>query len=472
MTAVFSYVRKSPVLRNFSILTASNIFSQLLSILTSIKVARILEPAIYGTYNLLQLHTSIFVIIASIGLKNIVVRTVARDKGNSKKVFLISLLIRIIGIVFSLIAYTIYFYYSKGYGGFLFFLTLASITISAFYDLIEGVAFGLEKMEFTGIISLANNIVWVIIILLIPKQYFNLDVLFSVFVGLNLLKTLVYIFSIYKFNYFTGDFSGHNLKYDLKEMTRDSMPYYYLAILTLLSNQIPVLFLEHRSGVAEVAYYNVANKVLSPMSLILNTALTALFPNLAKLFVADRKGFSERIKNIFLIMSLLGIIGAFGVTFFLKEIILIIYGEKYLNTSLVLGYQCWYMAIYSLVCLIGTVLGVIDRQKQLSRLSIICTLLQVPILWVGAKYGAEYLSLSFLIATAISLLFHIATLKRFLKHDLSYSFFIKIIALFALAYVVSISVLRFNLGIKILLFTGISIFGVYILYRKYKVVKA
>lgn len=456
------------ILKNFSVLTLSNALSQFFFIFTSIKIARTLNPLTYGTYNLLQLNVSIFAVIASLGLRNIIIRNIARDKSVVKNVFYVALIIRIIGFLLSIILFCIYFFFNPHYDVLLFVLIILSILSNVLFDLFESVAFGLEKMEFSGIINLLNSFLWVLTIMLIPKNLLSLHLIFSIFVLLSFLKTVIYFFSIYKGDYIKG-FNFEPIEKDqIITFSKESFPYYYLALFTLLSNQIPLLFLEYRSGIEQIGFFNIASKVLLPITLVLSTALAAIFPTLSRLFVTDYKLFIKNVKLIFTLISIFSITGAFGVTFFRQEVIHILYGEKYNNTSLVLGYQCWYIAVYSGVSLIGCILGAINKQKELSYLSIACTIIQVPILWYGSKFGAQYLSAAFLLATIINFILHIYVINLYLKNALSVFFYLKIFALYITGYFISLLIpVNLSLQYKVIIFIFISIIAGYFIYRKY-----
>ena len=324
-------------------------------------------------------------------------------------------------------------------------------------------------MEFSGIINFLSNLFWLVTILIIPSEQLTLELIFGLFVLFSSLKTFVYFFSIYKKDYIKGFKIEPVGKKQVIEFSKESFPYYYLALLTLLSNQIPLLFLEYRSGVAQIGYFNIASKVLMPINLILTTALAAVFPNLSRLFVTNYKTFIRNVKFIFILISVFSIAGAFGVTLFRKEVVYLLYGEKYVNSSLVLGYQCWYIAIYSLVCLIGTILGAINKQKELGYLSIVCTIIQVPILWIGSKYGAQYLSAAFVVSTTIIFIIHLFVINSYLKNELSYLFYLKIIGLFIFGYAISLLVpVNLNIFYKVTTFTLISFFGLFFIIKKYK----
>ena len=468
-TSLKRITSQNTILKNFSVLTLSNTLSQFLFIFTSIKVARSLSPVAFGSYNLLQLHISIFSVIACFGLRNIIIRSIARNRSLIKNIFFTGLVIRFATLVLTILLYFVYYFIYRQYDNLLFVLVIVSIVSTVLFDLFESVAFGIEKMEFSGIINFISTLCWLLTILLIPEEQLTLKLIFGLFVFFSTLKTLVYFFSIYKADYVKG-FTKLNIeRKEIFDFTKESFPYYYLALFTLLSNQIPLLFLEYRSGVAEIGYFNIASKVLMPINLVLLTALAAIFPNLSRLFISNYTLFIRNVKIIFTLVTIFGMVGAFGVTFFRSEVIFLLYGEKYMDSSLVLGYQIWYVAIYSVVCLIGTIMGAINRQKELSYLSTVCTIIQVPILWYGSKFGAEYLSAAFLVATTILLIIHIYVINTYLKKDISLFFYVKIMALFVIGYVVSLLTPEgLNFFYKAIIFIMISVLGGYFLFSKYK----
>ena len=468
MISFKSLTSNNKILKNFSVLTLSNAFTQFLLIFTSIRIARSLDPLLFGTYNLLQLHISIFVVIASFGLRNIIIRSIARDKSIVKKIFLVSMVIRAGGFLLSIFLFCSFFFLYGSYDTLLFILVIQCILSTVIFDVLESIAFGLEKMEFSGIINFLSTLFWLLTILLIPKNQISLHLIFGLLVFFNSIKTIIYFFSIYKTNYIKG-FSEQNIgRVEVVSFLKECFPYYYLGLFTLLSNQIPLLFLQYRSGVEQIGYFNIASKVLMPINLVLTTALAAIFPNLSRLFVANYPQFIKNVKLIFILIALFSITGAFGVTLFRQEVIYLMYGEKYVSSSLVLGYQCWYIAIYSCVCLIGTILGAINRQKQLSYMSIVCTVIQVPILWYGSKYGAQYLSAAFLVATSLTFIIHVYVINLYLKNDLSYLFYIKILLIYIIAYAISLlTPVHFSFLNKVLIFLLIGSASAYFLYRKY-----
>jgi O-antigen/teichoic acid export membrane protein len=415
----------SPVLKNFSVLTGSNILIQLLSILSNIRIARTLTPKFYGEYSLIFVEITLVVVLGAFGLRYIIIRMVARDYDSSLTVFIISSIIRIGSTLLAIAVFALYnIFLGKQYTDTIFFLISMSIIFTAFWEMVENIAFGQEKMEYTGLINLSFTAIWVLTIYVVPKNMFSVNFLLSLFVFFQIIKTSVYFISANKKRLIRGEFKRDNLSILGKDILKQSLPYYFLAIFTLLTNQIPILFLDYNTNSEQVAFFNLGNKLLSPLNMALMTALTALFPNLSKYFVLDVENFNKKIKLAFIVLTGLGIFSAFSFSLFREELVYILYGSSYKNTGNVISYYCWYSVLLAIFSLIGTILGAIDKQKLLATLSVIYAMVATPILWIGSKYGAEELALAFVIAAVLNMTYHWIVFQKVLpkKFSAKYSF--------------------------------------------------
>ncbi len=470
MIAAFSRILKeNTFFKNFSVLTLSSVLTQFLGMVIGIKIARVLTPYNFGVYNLLQLHVTIFSVVATLGISRIIIRNIARDKMNINGLLKSSLILRLIGTVFAVLIFGVYYYFFKSYDVFLFGLVISSIMMTVSFDHFNSLAFGLEKMEFSGFVNLTSTVCWLIAIFFIPDEHLNLNFVFLLFALFNIIKVLLFLFVIRKKTNYKASLSSKDSSPDTAiTLGKESLPFYYLDLFSLLSMQIPILFLEYRSGTEQIGYFNIASKVLLPISIVVNTALSAVFPILARLYERDFDRFINVFKTMCIAISLIGIAGAFGVTLFRKEVVVLLYGEKYISSSLVLSYQVWYIAFFSVVCLFGTILGAINRQKQLSYLSLVCTLIGVPLLWYGSQFGAQYLSAAFMVSTGINLILHFFVVDRYVKKQISPMFYAKIFAFLVIGYYISIQIPEgLRLSLKIILFSLGSLLAGFLLYKKY-----
>nr|WP_294900963.1 oligosaccharide flippase family protein [uncultured Pedobacter sp.] len=470
MIAVFNRILKeNTFFKNFSVLTVTSVLTQFLGMVIGIKIARVLSPYNFGVYNLLQLHVTIFSVVGTLGISRIIIRDIARDKMNINSLLKDSLILRLAGTVFAVLIFGVYYYFFKSYDVFLFGLVISAVTMTVAFDHFNSLAFGLEKMEFSGFVNLTSTVCWLIAIFLIPDKQLNLTFVFLLFAIFNIVKVILFLFVIRTRTNYKASLSNIDTPMNSAlSLGKESLPFYYLDLFSLLSMQIPILFLEYRSGTEQIGYFNIASKILLPISIIVNTALSAIFPIVARLYERDYDRFIDIFKTMCIAISLIGIAGAFGATLFRKEIVVLLYGEKYISSSLSLSYQCWYIAIFSVVCLFGTVLGAINRQKQLGYLSFVCTIIGVPLLWYGSQFGAQYLSAAFMVATGINLILHFVVVHIYVKQKISPMFYIKISAFLVVAYLISIQVPEgLSLSLKIALFLVSSLIVSFFLYKKY-----
>jgi PST family polysaccharide transporter len=166
-----SYNKKS-FLRNFSVLTISNIIVNILGLFINVYLARTLKPALYGEYGVILTTAGIFYTLSSLGLQQIVIRSIARNQENSKYYFQISLIARITGILLAIVIFVIYInLIDKEYSLLLYlFMILYIITMSC-WDAFQNVAFGMQRMEYTGYINVIASTILLIIYLVLPKSF-------------------------------------------------------------------------------------------------------------------------------------------------------------------------------------------------------------------------------------------------------------------------------------------------------------
>lgn len=470
MIAVINRILKeSTFLKNFSVLTLSSVLTQFLGMVIGIKIARVLSPYNFGLYNLLQLHVSIFSVVGTLGISRIIIRNIARDKMNINGLLKKSLILRLAGTSLAIFIFGIYYYFFNSYGILQFGLVILTVMMTVSFDHFNSLAFGLEKMEFSGFVNLVSTVCWLLAIFFIPDEHLNLNFVFLLFALFNIIKVILFLFVIRTKTQYKASFSTPDTTSDTAlSLGKESLPFYYLDLFTLLSMQIPILFLEYRSGTEQIGYFNIASKVLLPVTIIVNTALSAIFPIIARLYERDYNRFIDIFKSMCVAISFIGIGGAFAATLFRKEIVVLLYGEKYISSSLVLSYQCWYIATFSVVCFFGTVLGAINRQKQLSYLSFVCTIIGVPILWYGSQFGAQYLSAAFMVANGINLILHFYVVNIYVKNQISLMFYLKIFSILVIGYFVSIQIPEgLNLNLKIVLFLLSSLLAGLVLYKVY-----
>jgi len=441
-------------------------------IFTSIIIARNLTPECYGLYNVFQIYISILLVLSSFGLRNVIVKNIARDKSNSKVILRNSVSIRTFCIIITLILFLVFSIFIKKYDILFIVLVSSGLVVGSFYEIIESIIYGFEKMGITAILNIIIALISLLILSFLPKGLINVENLLILNLVLQALKLLLLLPNARK-NIISYKFvlNQHD-KFNIKEIIIEAYPFYIISLLTLFSNQLPVLFLESRSGLADVGYFNLSNKLLSPLNYILINLYTVLFPVFSRLFVVDSEKFILKMNSLIYLLLIVGVVGSIGVSLFKNEIIIFLYGEKYLNTSQILLNQVWYITIYSIVCFIGMILSSIDKQKLLSVLSIILTIVQMGSLWFLSQYGVGVFSLGYLWVTIFSMLIHFFSLKIVFRDKFKYRdlIFIQIVSIVFL--IISYKIPNdLNIYLKFIILGFFSIIGLFVIKHIYQKLK-
>ncbi len=429
---------KNGLLKGFSVLTISNLLSQVIMMFATIRIARLLKPEFYGEYGVYLAIVSIFLVISSLGLRQIVIRQIARKPENSSELFVISLYGRLFGLIFSTLILLAYQYLKNSELTFVDFLMILSLYSLNFWDSLENVVYGNQKMETVGYFVLIFNIIWLLIIYILPINLFSIKIIFSIQISIQFLKDIIFFFILRRRYLTTIRLKVHNFQDKIKQLFKESFPYYLMFTFGLVITQLPILFLSANSNIHEVAYFNASNKILLPFSLVLSSGLMTLFPHFSKLFIEDKVKFLNHVKSSFLIFTIIGSIGAFLISLFRYEIVLLLFGNEYKNSGLVLAYQCWFVVLNGgILSLIGSVFGAIDKQNLLSKLTIIGSIIAAPILWYGSYYGSEKLSLAYVIFSLIQFSYCWFFLHKSLK-EIKMSFFVNNLLIVLSIFVISI----------------------------------
>lgn len=394
---------KSQVARNWSLLFVSNIACRLLGILATAKVARALEPEGYGLFYLIQTIATLGTIIAGFGIRRILIRECARHPGTSSGLFSSGLVINFLLLLPVGIGIVIYCYTNMQELS-LFFSAIAIGIVAGrlIWELMESVAFGNERMEFSAGIDFFGAVIWVTFVWFIPNSLLSPLSVSLAFMVLQGLKTLIYAL----FGYRAGLIKYHMQLSNYNYLLRESFPFYWLALLTAASFQLPIFFLATRADLSEVGLFNAGYRLINPMQMLLTTLMLALYPGLSRAGVNNIDHFKIVVKHALTGLVLFGTILAVSVSMFRREIILIIFGELYLSAADTLAFQCWHVLFMAVFGLIGMSLAAKDKQSMSAILSTFYALIAVPILWFGAASGAKGLAMAMLLSAVINMSYH------------------------------------------------------------------
>lgn len=395
--------------RNWTYLLTSSVFCQTLGMVAMIRVARALAPAGYGYYNLVQTTASIGMVFAGLGMRNVIIRDCARYPDKTGTLYLTSLSIRFIFGFIVTLGIILYALLSPNalpvsLSGFVVMILFAQII----WDSTESISFGLQRMEFSSWINTLGSVIWVLWVWCAPTSVLTIVVVSFSFALLQLFKSGIFSWRLRRIIRFPNKLDKRGVqKAAARGLIIDSLPFYWLALMTMVQNQLPVLILAARSNSEQVGLFNVGFRLLIPLQLLVMTGLSVLYPYLSQAKIQNAAQYMQAIERALKMIIVIGGSCAFLVSLLRMEVVYILFGAKYAGSSNAMAYQCWFTVFYAILCLIGTSLGASDKQRWLAALTTVYTIIAFPIVWFGTAYGATGLAAGMAVAAAINLSYHL-----------------------------------------------------------------
>ena len=193
---------------------------------------------------------------------------------------------------------------------------------------------GLEYMRYTSILNIIGKIVFTVLIFIFihdTTDYMLVPLINSL--GYILVGILGIYIALTKFNIKITIPSIRDIKYHLREG-------WYVFISTIAINMYTTtntFLLGLLTNNTLVGYYSIAEKIILAVNGLLNPISQALYPFISRTVKTDDKTRSiEFIRKITKIMTLVGIVLSAGLFIFAKPIILLLFGQSYVNSVIIL----------------------------------------------------------------------------------------------------------------------------------------
>ena len=422
------------VFKNFSYLTIGTVIAQLISLVTVLKITSILNPDDYGLFTFLIAQGMLLLRIGDLGNRNIVIRTIARDASHTNDLLVNGAILRVLAILALSFIYYIYNYYF----GSLSFNNLLLIFICSlfgcFTNLFELIFHGNQKMLPSAVINLTYSIIWFDIVFFILEEGISISSIFLLYILITLVKGILYLAFIKYYKLFKG--KVQDFRVSARQIIKESWPYFVMILILLPLTSLANNFLDINSTNNEIGYFNLSERLLGPISLVVGMSLSAIFPNLSAMWANNRSKFYKYLSTGFGVYMIASMLICFIFTLFSKEIVILLFPDGYLPAIKVCQMQVWYLFFTSVDSMVGVVLGAANKEKLILRFSIVYFLICTPVLFVSSKFGALGISYGYVISYGACLIYVWLTFKKSLNIKIKYDLRIWLLAisLFILSY--------------------------------------
>jgi len=362
--------------KNISVLTVSQFFISILTLVLSIFIARRLGDLAFGKYSFALSFSTIFFAVPT-GLDSLIVRDVSKDNTLASKylgnviVMKGILAIAILGLI-SIITNQAHYSDDKIIIILIFSLYSAILTVSGTFKMIFQ-SFG--KMEYQALIQIITQSIVVLLGLT------------AIFLGYGLI-TIALIFVIGSFLdlvlsfYINNKFVKLSIEIDAnlwERIIKTALLLSFMPLAAIIYTRIDTIMLSAMDGDAVVGWYNAAYNLVLSMKIVPGILLTALFPEMSRLFVSSKKSFKVCYEKLAKYLFIIGLPLTIGTSILADEIIPFFYGAQFAHSIIALNILAFDILLYFLYMVLLYLLVIMEKQKVVALIAGSCVLINIAI---------------------------------------------------------------------------------------------
>lgn len=350
------------ITKNAVYLLFGRIVTGLLSLVLMAVIARKLGVDKFGTYTLALTIAGIFGVASDFGSSYLTIREVARDRTKTGKYLLNGTIVKILlNVLFSLIFLVcVQYFYSINFRTAICLACVASM-FGMFAQFYISFFNAYEKMHFTSILTSLQSISVSVVCLVILSMGINrIDYLFYGHIVVNILMVLFSIVLLFKIIFpqmanFDPGFSWRFLK--------RSIPFGLFFMGGVIYFQTDTIMLSVMKDQTAVGLYQAPMRLVITCEIIPSLLSTAMYPTICRTYAHSREEAGIMMMRMLRYMLFLGLPIAMGMTLLSKEIIPLVFGDKFMPSVLLFQILSWIIPIRFCGHILGTALSASDNQS-------------------------------------------------------------------------------------------------------------
>lgn len=400
------------------------IFSLTASLIVGIAVARYLGPEMYGIIAFATAVYTLLVIIVSLGIDDIIMKDMMQHEEKQGSIQGSALFVKsaaaflVYGIVF--------IYFLINYSGEKLYSVLIITGAVLFQPLsVFSCIFLINaQAKYTSLArmisyTLSSLLKIILIIFKAPVTYFA----FAVFIDYAVLYLTVIL--MYKYKKYTVSGWYIDISY-IKYILKSAVPLFTAVLFYTFYQKVTVIIISSMYSDYASGIYSAAARLTEIWYLVPAVLMTAFYPAVVKAKQISEEEYNKRIKALFYVTTVPFILMAFFAALLSPFIIKILYGEKYIESSIVLSLTIWSVPFISFYIISSKWFILENKVKHLLLRSALSFIL---IIFLGCILGSLYYLKGFSIAVVVSSFISFFLIDLFFK-DTRELFFIKLLSIF------------------------------------------
>ena len=326
--------------KNTLVLFVSQIASMGLGFFYLIFSARYLGPELFGLLTFALAFTGIFGLLLDLGLNNLAIREVARDKLRANKylsnIIFIQVIMGVIAVGLTAVAA-----HSLGYTGeaiaVIYLLTLSTI-FAAFTTSFYAIFQSFEKMEYQSIGTILSSFLLLTGAVILIARSAGVVAFASIYLVSNaIVLGYSFLICVRKFHLFKVEIDWAFWRPTIRE----ALPFGLSGVFVTIYFWIDSLMLSLIQGNEAVGWYNAGYRLVFSLLFVPAVFSAAIFPAMSRFHISSQNSLQLMWKKYLRFMLILGLPIAVGTTLLAGRIVLLIFGEGYVPSVVVLQILIW-----------------------------------------------------------------------------------------------------------------------------------
>lgn len=400
------------------------IFSLTASLIVGIAVARYLGPEMYGIIAFATAVYTLLVIIVSLGIDDIIMKDMLQHEERQGSIQGSALFVK--SAAAFLVYGIIFIYFLINYSGEKLYSVLIITGAVLFQPLsVFSCIFLINaQAKYTSIArmisyTLSSLLKIILIIFKAPVTYFA----FAVFIDYAVLYLTVIL--MYKYKKYTVSGWHIDISY-IKYILKSAVPLFAAVLFYTFYQKVTVIIISSMYSDYASGIYSAAARLTEIWYLVPAVLMTAFYPAVVKAKQISEEEYNKRIKTLFYVTTIPFILMAFFAALLSPFIIKILYGEKYIQSSIVLTLTIWSVPFISFYVISSKCFILENKVKHLLLRSALSFIL---IIFLSCILGSFYYLKGFSIAVVVSSFISFFLIDLFFK-DTRELFFIKLSSIF------------------------------------------
>lgn len=360
------------IAKSTSFLFLAQIAEKVLSFFLIVAITRYLGDVGFGKYSFAFAFIGLSTMLSHMGLNTYIFREVAKDKSQTKKLVDNALTLKLFILIgFYIISAIIAKLWPRTNEIILaIFLVMIHEFFGTFNLLIKTIAQAYEKNQFVFYTTIIEKILALSFGFYVLTQGYGLYILLLALILANFITSIFwYIFS-YK-NFVKLSFSI-NLKL-WWVLIKNSLPFWLTMVFQRIYYRIDSVMLTGMKNYAVNGWYNAAATLIMALTFVPTIIINSTFPAMSRFYHTKSKDLLRLLyqKTFYYLISI-AVPMSIGISLLANRLILFIYKEQFIQSSIVLKILSWSLILVFINNLMGYFLNSINKQHLFTISTSIC----------------------------------------------------------------------------------------------------